>query len=181
MGVEISHPMSYSASLIENKSAAKFATQLDADLSTGVRGGNKFRLVARCWVATNYGADCGLDSNDYDRFRDEWSRQTFAKIHQAFDHVLPQQFRANKGPAPAAAPVAKELTKKAQKLAKSFDRTTDLTAEQRAWVLANGGVEALDARKMRLPNGRVFPFLDTSWYLTAQHIQGVIDGRRELD
>lgn len=176
---------SFTSALVEHASAsATFASQLEADLATGVRGGNKFRLIARCWVAARYGADCGLAADQYDRFRAAWSRQTFAAIHNAFDHILPAQYRAAGSkpaaqPAPAA-PTAKAITRKAEKLARSFERTTDLNAEQRAWVIAQGGVEALDSRRLRLASGRTFPFLDSSWFVTAQHIQGVLDGRKEL-
>ncbi len=173
--------MTFTTAHVENRTAYTFATQLDADLATGVRGGNKFRLIARCWVAAGFGAECGLTTDQYDHFRAQWERQTFDAIHQAFDHLLPRQFRA--AGAQVAAPVApavKPLSKKAEKLARSFERTPDLNAEQRAWVIAQGGVEALDARKVRLANGRVFAFLDNSWHGTAQAIQGVIDGRKEL-
>lgn len=170
--------MAFLSPLINNKPATGHATQLEADLATGVRGGNKYRLIARCWVATRYGAECGLDVTDYDRFRTEWSRQTYAAIHLAFDHLLPLQYRADKGPAPA--PATKPLSKKVERLARSFERTADLNDEQRQWVRDHGGVEALDDRKVRLSNGRTVTLLDSSWYYTAQHIQGVIDGRKRL-
>ncbi|MGA1013487.1 MAG: hypothetical protein ACO3RL_12370 [Vulcanococcus sp.] len=173
-GVEIKPPVTYTTALLENTSATEFATQLEADLATGVRGGNKFRLIARCWVAANGATGVAT----YEAFRAEWQDHTFAFIHVTFDHVLPAKYRAGKTAAPAAD--AKELTKKAQKLARTFEHTTELTAEQRQWVRDQGGVEALDARRVALPNGRTFPFLDNSWYGTAQTIQGVIDGRKTL-
>lgn len=170
----------FTTALVEHASAsATFASQLEADLATGVRGGNKFRLIARCFVACQKAQLVKAD--EYDEFRALWAKATYAKLHETFDQFLPQQFRADKGAAPAAAPApAKELTKKAEKLAKTFDRTPDLTAEQRQWVRDQGGVEALDSRRLRLANGRTFPFLDGSWFITAQHIQGILDGRKEL-
>ena len=66
---------------------------LAADLAPGT-GARKERLVARCWVAANYGAECGLNADDYETFRDAWVKQTFDKLHTTFDHLLPPQFRA---------------------------------------------------------------------------------------
>ena len=68
---------------------------LNADLQVR-RGGNKERLVARCWVATNYGAECGLNADDYEQFRDAWTKQTFAKLHETFDQFLPAEYQAQK-------------------------------------------------------------------------------------
>ena len=171
--------MTFTTSLYENRSTTTFATQLEADLATGVRGGNKFRLIARCWVASN--GSTGVAT--YEAFRAAWQNQTFAKLHATFDHILPVEYRsaANKRAAATTAPaVKKPLSKKAEKLARSFERTADLTPEQRQWVRDQGGVEALDSRRQGLPNGRTFPFLDSSWYITAQTIQKVIDGRKTL-
>ena len=70
--------------------------QLDIDLQVR-RGGNKARLVARAWVATNYGAECGMKAYEYDRFRFYWTRETFDKIHSAFDQFLPAEFQASYG------------------------------------------------------------------------------------
>ena len=106
--------MAFTTAHIENRVARTFASQLEADLATGVRGGNKYRLIARCWVAAGYGAECGLAADQYDRFRAQWERQTFAAIHQAFDHLLPVQFRAAGARASApAAPAAKPRNTKA--------------------------------------------------------------------
>lgn len=182
-GVEITTAMTFTTTLVENTAATTFASQLEADLATGVRGGNKFRLVARCYVACqrNPHTTAPLSGMDYDQFRAVFAKKTFRQLHEIFDLFLPLQYRADKGAAPAAAPApAKQLSKKAEKLARSFERTPDLNDEQRQWVRDHGGVEALDARKMRLPNGRVFAFLDNSWHGTAQAIQGVIDGTKEL-
>lgn len=169
---------SFRPALVENSVEQTYASQLEADLSTGVRGGNKFRLIARCWVAARYGADCGLNAADYDRFRTEWSRKTYAALHQAFDNVLPAQYRA--AGARVAASAAKPLSKKAEKLARSFERTPELSAEQRAWVIAQGGVEALDGRRCVMANGRIHAVLDGSWYGTAQTVQHLIEGRKKL-
>lgn len=98
----------------------EFGTQLEADLATGIRGGNKFRLIARCWVAAAYGAQCGLTTDQYDRFRAQWERKTFGAIHRAFDHVLPRQFRAEGARRPATREAA-------------TPRATRTEAQQRAW------------------------------------------------
>ena len=68
--------------------------QLQADLRV-YRGGNKARLVARCWVAV-VNAPGGSDEHlgTYEAFRATWTKQPFWKLHQVFDHLLPQQFRA---------------------------------------------------------------------------------------
>jgi hypothetical protein len=156
------------------------SNQLEADLETGVRGGNKARLIARCYRFAGI-------PDDYEQFRATWIKKTFVQIHEAFDAILPQRYRYYRGGLfPAAAPAAapdpkKELTKKAQKMAKSFAKTKDLTDEQRQWVIDNGGVEALDSRKqLVVANGQTFPFLDSSWFIQAQIIQCCIEGRKQL-
>ena len=72
--------------------------QLNADLLVW-RGGNKARLVARCWVAwvaTTPDEDTqGLTADDYEGFRKAWTKKSFEAIHKAYDHILPQQFRAS--------------------------------------------------------------------------------------
>lgn len=73
----------------------EFDTQLDADLATGVRGGNKARLIARCYVAMNerLGRECGPKA--YVEFRAAWIKKTFAQLHDYFDQYLPAQYRTN--------------------------------------------------------------------------------------
>jgi hypothetical protein len=179
--------MTFRPSLLERSVEETYASQLAADLSTGVRGGNKFRLIARCWVASRYGADCGMTADQYETFRARWEKQTFARIHSTFDAVLPVQFRsaAARRAATATAPrAARELSKKAEKLAASFARTSELTDAERAWIVDQGGVEALDGRKLRLVSGRLagrcFTVLDGSWHGTAQAIRKLIAGAAEL-
>ena len=120
-----------------------FETQLDADLATGIRGGNKARLVARCWVATKYGAECGMNADDYDRFRTAWNKRTYQQIHQAFDHLLPQEFRYYKGqdltaPAqPTPAQVQRNTAKAARRLelrAKFAKAPERLARSQEKWL-----------------------------------------------
>lgn len=171
--------MAFTTNLIENTSATTFATQLEADLATGVRGGNKYRLIARCFVACQKAHL--VKAAEYDEFRALWSKATFAKIHETFDQFLPAQYRADKAAGPVAPAPKKELSKKAQKMAKSFATTKELTDEQRQWVIDQGGVEALDGRKQRVvSNGATFAFLDGSWFIQAQIIQACIDGRKQL-
>lgn len=173
--------MTFTTDLIENPTGITFATQLEADLATGVRGGNKARLVARCWVAIVNAPGPNEHIGTYEEFRAIWITKTFATLHQVFDHMLPVQFRWDKKAGPVAPAPKKELSKKAQKMAKSFAKTKDLTAEQRQWVIDHGGVEALDNRKQRVvANGATFAFLDGSWFIQAQIIQACIDGRKEL-
>lgn len=176
--------MTFRPSLAEHSVEQTYASQLEADLSTGVRGGNKYRLIARCWLASGCGADCGMSLDQYETFRTAWERETYARIHATFDAVLPARFRWDSAPVAPAAPVARPASKKAEKLAASFARTPDLTDAERAWIVARGGVEALDGRKMRLVSGRLagrsFSVLDGSWYTTAQAIRKLMTGSAEL-
>lgn len=155
----------------------EFEDQLQADLATGVRGGNKARLIARAWV---YGAKEPHDIDAYLAFKASLIGNTFAQIHQAFDHVLPNHYRASGHKELVPASVAQPITRKATKLAASFDRTPDLTPVQRDWVTAHGGVIALDKRRIQLFNGRSFPVLDTSWHITAQRITKLMTGKAIL-
>tara|TARA_Y100000004_G_C8748765_1_gene341447 strand:- start:232 stop:504 length:273 start_codon:yes stop_codon:yes gene_type:complete len=89
--------MSFHPERVESSEAARqfeFKTQLEADLATGIRGGNKARLIARCFVAycDRYIHPCSDD--EYQKFRALWMKRTFAKIHEEFDHVLPVKYRA---------------------------------------------------------------------------------------
>ena len=85
----------------ELASQLKFESQLEADLSTAVRGGNKQRLVARVYTALiNARGMVGkpISVNEqikaYEDFRAIWVKKTFAQIHEAFDYVLPEKYRA---------------------------------------------------------------------------------------
>lgn len=75
-----------------------FKSQLEADLSTGVRGGNKARLVARCYVATCKAIDPSLaeltNAEAYNEFYKINAKKTFNKLHEEFDAVLPIEYRA---------------------------------------------------------------------------------------
>ena len=82
-------------------SQLKFDSQYEADLSTAVRGGNKQRLVARAYTAlVNARGMVGKPISDnefieaYEDFRAIWVKKTFAQIHEAFDYVLPEKWRA---------------------------------------------------------------------------------------
>jgi len=82
-------------------SQLKFDSQLEADLSTAVRGGNKQRLVARAYTTLiNARGEVGppVSVNQeiaaYEDFRAIWVKKTFAQIHEAFDYILPEKFRA---------------------------------------------------------------------------------------
>ena len=77
---------------------------LNADLRV-YRGGNKARLVARCYVAcVNFDNRNGADPKGgqlvnapYEEFRAAHINKSFAKLHEAFDQVLPAEFRAKYG------------------------------------------------------------------------------------
>jgi len=73
-----------------------FATLLDADLATGVRGGNKHRLIARIWW--HMGTDLAAISDEaaYLAFRTQQERRTFAQLHADFDSYLPTQWQATR-------------------------------------------------------------------------------------
>lgn len=82
-------------------SQLKFDSQLEADLSTAVRGGNKQRLVARAYTAlinargmTGSPVSVNEQIEAYEDFRAIWVKKTFAQIHEAFDYVLPEKYRA---------------------------------------------------------------------------------------
>ena len=82
--------MAYTTTLIENPTATVFRTQLEADLQTGVRGGNKFRLLARIWWHMNG----TRDDAGYQAFRAANAKRTFAQLHADFDHTLPAKYQA---------------------------------------------------------------------------------------
>ena len=58
------------------------------------RGGNKHRLIARCWVAIHQQPTCPDGPMDYPTFRKLHEKKSFAKLHDMFDPVLPVQYRA---------------------------------------------------------------------------------------
>lgn len=74
-----------------------FAPDLASDLCPG-RGGNKARLVARCYVASCKAIDPSLDeltnAEAYDKFYKVNAKKTFNKLHEKFDHVLPVEFHS---------------------------------------------------------------------------------------
>lgn len=70
----------------------QFRDLLEADLATGVRGGNKYRLIARIWWHL-HGHN---DLEGYEAFRTAQARRTFAQIHTDFDHALPPQWQAKR-------------------------------------------------------------------------------------
>ena len=171
--------MAFTTALIENPTGIAFRDQLEADLATGVRGGNKFRLIARIWWHLHGHNDLAA----YETFRTAQARRTFAQLHADFDHVLPTQWQAKgaRQAAPAAAPAP---TVKAAKLARTFHRTADLSDQQRHWIEAQGGVLALDHQRVLLTAGRLagrsFPLLDSSWHGTAQAVAKILAGTAVL-
>ena len=89
--------MSFYPGRVESNKAAKlfeFETQLEADLATGIRGGNKARLIARCFVAYCDRCISPCSDTEYQEFRAFWMKSTFARIHEEFDNVLPAKYRA---------------------------------------------------------------------------------------
>ena len=61
------------------------------------RGGNKHRLIARCWVAAHQLPTTGSHQDDpvaYQAFRKLHEKKSFLKIHEMFDPILPAQYRA---------------------------------------------------------------------------------------
>lgn len=70
-----------------------FDTQLEADLARGIRGGNKARLVARCYLAVLRGNNAPYIETAYAEFRDAMVKKTFHALHEQFDHILPAEFR----------------------------------------------------------------------------------------
>ena len=61
------------------------------------RGGNKHRLIARCWVAAHQLPTTGTRQDDpvaYQAFRKLHEKKSFQKIHEMFDPILPVQYRA---------------------------------------------------------------------------------------
>lgn len=157
-----------------------FRNQLDADLATGVRGGNKARLIARIW----WGMYGGFDTDGYEAFRAAQIKRTFAQLHADFDQHLDARYRWSTNTSePQQATPARAHSVKAAKLQASFLRTPDLTPAQRAWITAQGGVLALDGRRMQVAvRGavRTFTVLDSSWFVTAQAIAKLMDGRAVL-
>jgi len=67
-------------------------SQIAADITPG-RGGNKARLVARCYVALMHDDRARNCTRAYAEFRKENIKKTFIKLHDEFDHVLPAQYR----------------------------------------------------------------------------------------
>jgi len=68
-----------------------FDPDLVADLAVR-RGGNKDRLVARIYVALQQEGKTQL--GNYVDFNEAYRKQSFRKLHEQFDHVLPAEFRA---------------------------------------------------------------------------------------
>tara|TARA_R110001606_G_scaffold84_3_gene294 strand:+ start:90 stop:323 length:234 start_codon:yes stop_codon:yes gene_type:complete len=74
-----------------------YTNDLAFDLSAR-RGGNKDRLVARCYVATCEAMDPSLagltNAEAYEEFYQANAKKTFKKLHNEFDHVLPVEFHS---------------------------------------------------------------------------------------
>ena len=71
-------------------------TLLDYDLAVR-RGGNKYRLIARSYVALMNQSEARNCTQAYAAFRDEHEGWTFEALHNAYDRVLPAQYRAKTG------------------------------------------------------------------------------------
>ena len=71
-------------------------TLLDYDLAVR-RGGNKYRLIARSYVALMNQGEARNCTQAYAAFRDEHEGWTFEALHKAYDRVLPAQFRTKTG------------------------------------------------------------------------------------
>jgi hypothetical protein len=71
-------------------------TLLDYDLAVR-RGGNKYRLIARSYVALMNEGKARNCTQAYAAFRDEHEGWTFEALHNAYDRVLPAQYRAKTG------------------------------------------------------------------------------------
>lgn len=69
-------------------------SQLARDLIVR-RGGNKARLIARCFIASSpaLAADPDNSEQGYAIFREALLKKTFADIHASFDSLLPAEFR----------------------------------------------------------------------------------------
>ncbi len=61
------------------------------------RGGNKARLVARIYTAIRNAPGNNDYLETYEEFREVRIKWTFEKLHQVYDHMLPQEYRANTG------------------------------------------------------------------------------------
>ena len=66
---------------------------LTADLRV-FRGGNKARLVARCYVAVWSASSDKQNLQSYEEFRSLHTKWTFNKLHEVYDHMLPADHRA---------------------------------------------------------------------------------------
>lgn len=61
------------------------------------RGGNKARLVARIYTAIRNAPGNNDYLETYEEFREVRIKWTFEKLHKVYDHMLPQEYRANTG------------------------------------------------------------------------------------
>ena len=58
------------------------------------RGGNKHRLIARCYAAIQRLSSCPPEFMEYPAFRKLHEKKSFAKLHEMYDPILPVQYRA---------------------------------------------------------------------------------------
>lgn len=60
------------------------------------RGGNKDRLVARCYVASvrRLPSEAQDSAIAYETFRAVWRKKTYAALHEEFDAILPLEHRS---------------------------------------------------------------------------------------
>lgn len=89
------HPVITQTVFATNSSRAigtrTFPDLLEADLATGVRGGNKHRLIARIWWHMH-----GHQLEGYEAWRTAQARRTFKQLHDEFDCWLPAQWQATR-------------------------------------------------------------------------------------
>ena len=97
------------------------ATLLDFDLAVR-RGGNKYRLIARSYVALMNQGKARNCTQAYAAFRDEHEGWTFEALHKAYDRVLPAQYRTKVATGTGTAQKAKKADGMTEAQQAKFDR-----------------------------------------------------------
>ena len=96
-------------------------TLLDYDLAVR-RGGNKYRLIARSYVALMNEGKARNCTQAYAAFRDEHEGWTFEALHSAYDRVLPAQYRTKIATGTGTTRKAKQVNGMTEAQQKQFDR-----------------------------------------------------------